>query len=91
MTEVNSVQTLLSDTFDDLIDVTSISNAIIDQLKEVSCKTTIRLVERAIFDAEKQDLQSPDEIKGAQLSALNNILQDFAGDEAVASRVCHIP
>jgi hypothetical protein len=91
MTEVNSVQTLLSDTFDDLIDVTSISNAIIDQLKEVSCKTTIRLVERAIFDAEKQDLQSPDEIKVAQLSALNDILQDFAGDEAVASRVCHIP
>lgn len=91
MTEVNSVQTLLSDTFDDLIDVTSISNAIIDQLKEVSCKTTIRLVERAIFDAEKQDLQSPDEIKVAQLSALNDMLQDFAGDEAVASRVCHIP
>jgi hypothetical protein len=83
------VQTLLSDSFDDLIDVTSISNAIIDQLSSVSCKTTLRLVERAIFEA-KRNSHSPDEIKVAQISALNDILQDFAGDKAVASRVCSI-
>ena len=87
-----SVQTLLSDSLDNIANVEAMSNMIIEMLGEVGCKTAIRLVERAIFDARVQedDLHSPEEVKTAQLAALKDILNDFAGDKAMALRVCSI-
>ena len=32
----------------------------------------------------------PDEMKSAQLSALQSILEDFAGDEAMAAKECEV-
>ena len=81
LTEVSSVQTLINDSIDTAVDVDAMSTMIIEQLKEVGCKTILRLVERAIFTAGmQQDLTSSE--------ALHAILQDYAGDEATVSRVC---
>ncbi|KAL7483632.1 hypothetical protein ACHAW6_009276 [Cyclotella cf. meneghiniana] len=81
LTDVRSVQTLINDSIDPVVDVDAMSTMILDQLKEVGCKTILRLVERAIFTAGMQeDLTSSE--------ALHAILQDYAGDEATVSRVC---
>ncbi|KAL3785167.1 hypothetical protein HJC23_013833 [Cyclotella cryptica] len=83
LTEANSVQSLITESIDTAVDVDAMSNMIIDQLKEVGCKTVLRLVERAIFTAGIQrDVTSSE--------ALEVILQDFAGDEAMALRVCTV-
>lgn len=86
----SSVQTLLNDSLDNIANVESMSKMIIEMLGEVGCKTAIRLVERAIFDAKMQgeDLHSLEQVNNAQLAALNDILQDFAGDKAMALRMC---
>ena len=49
LTEVSSVQTLINDSIDTAVNVDAMSTMIMDQLKEVGCKTILRLVERAIF------------------------------------------
>ena len=86
MTDVGSVQTLLR-SLENVADVEAMSTMLIEQLNEVSCKTAIRLVKRALTVAN----QRSEESKAAQqLSALESILQDAAGDETVTSRVCQI-
>ena len=90
MTDVSSLQILISESIQSAIDVEAMSQLIINQLKQVGCKTTLRLVERAIFTAGMQDLRSREEEKVAQLSALSEILQDFTGDEALAFRICSV-
>jgi hypothetical protein len=90
MKDVSSVQTLLSESLESIADVEAMSQMVINQLSEVGCKTILRLVERAIFTAGIEQ-ESPAEVKkAAQLAALDDILQDFAGDEAIASRVCSV-
>ena len=64
---------------------------IIKRLSEVGCKTALRLTERAIFTAGIQkEFPSQEELKTAQLSALDELLDDLAGDEAMATRVCEV-
>lgn len=90
LTEESSVQALLHQSLEDAADVEAMSKMIIDQITEVSCKSAIRVAERAIFAASNQDLSSQEELKAAQLSALKDILQDLVGDEALTSRICSL-
>lgn len=90
MTDVSSVQALLRESLENVEDVEAMSNLIISQLKEVSCKTAIRLAERAITAAKREPHFSEKSKAAQQLSALESILQDYAGDEALALRVCSV-
>ena len=55
----------------------------INRLGNVGTKEALRLAERAIFT-------SSDGTKSAQLSAMESILNDLAGDEALATKVCEV-
>lgn len=66
------------------------SETMINSLGKVGCKAALRLAERAIFTAGMQQSASPEEMKSAQLSALQGILVDFAGDEAMAAKECEV-
>ncbi|KAL7527304.1 hypothetical protein ACHAXR_003788, partial [Thalassiosira sp. AJA248-18] len=84
LSDVDSVQKLLSDCLaDQVVDALSLSEAIISRLGKVGSKTALRLAERAIFTASH-------ETESAQLSALDSILEDLAGDEALAAKVCEV-
>lgn len=54
----------------------------------VSCKSALRLGERAVAEASFND-GSVDSTT-AQLEALEKILDDFQGDEAIASKLCEV-
>lgn len=62
----------------------------LSRLGKVGTKSALRLAERAVFTAGMQADTPPDEMKSAQLSALRSILDDFAGDEALASKECEV-
>ena len=83
-----SVQKLLSDSLSDhVLDAKSFSERMIGRLGKVGCKDALRLAERAISTAGLQQIKSsPDERKLSQLSALDSILEDLAGDEALAAK-----
>jgi len=85
LSNVASVQKLLADCLaDEVDDAFSMSELIIGRMGEVGCKTALRLAERAVFTAEGQG----SEMKSAQLSALDNILDDMGGNDA--ARVCEV-
>ena len=84
LSEVDSVQKLLSDC-SQVADPHSISAAMVSRLGRLGTKTALRLAERAVSTA-----GSSDDIRQAQLSAMNNILDDMAGDEALAAKVCEV-
>ena len=78
------MQQLLSDCLGDQVaDASSSSESIINRLGNVGVKTALRLVERAVCTAS-------DETKSAQLSAMEEILEDLIGDDALASKVCEV-
>ena len=56
----------------------------------VSCKTALRLGERAVAAASFNDGASSVDSRSAQLESLENILDDFQGDEAIASKLCEV-
>jgi hypothetical protein len=59
------------------------ADIIIQRLGQVGVKTALRLVERAIASASGGD-------ESSQLSALEQILDDLAGDEVTAKNLCEI-
>ena len=82
--DVKSVEKLLRDCLPSQAEDTSaLSKALIGRLGKLGCKTALRLAERAIFTAGMQgDI--------TQISALESILDDLAGDEALAAQVCEL-
>lgn len=84
LSDVESVETLLRDCLPNQTESASkLSKVLIGRLGTVGCKTALRLVERAIFTAGMQGDTS-------QISALESILDDLAGDEALAAKVCEL-
>lgn len=85
LSDADSLQKLLNDCLGDQVaDASSaLSESIINRLGNVGVKTALRLVERAVFTAS-------DETKSAQLLAMEGILDDMAGDDAIASKVCEV-
>lgn len=91
LADVESVEKLLTDGLSDQIfDVKSLSETMVSRLGKVGCKTALRLAERAVFTAGMQKGALPDDMKSAQHSALQGILDDLAGDEAMAARECEV-
>ena len=86
LSDVDSVQKLLSDCLSgQVVDPHSISAAMVRRLGKLGTKTALRLAERAVSTA-----GSSDDMKSAQLSAMESILDDMAGDEALAAKVCEV-
>jgi hypothetical protein len=88
--DAESVETLLSDCLPEKVaDVSSMSQAIVSRLGKVGCKSALRLAERAVFGAGMQGT-SPDGMAARQLFEIESILNDFAGDEAIAAKECEV-
>ena len=84
LSDKDSIQKLLNECLGDQVaDASSLSEPIINRLGNVGVKTALRLAERAVFTAS-------DETKSAQLSAMEEILDDMVGDDALASKVCEV-
>jgi len=85
------VRQLLSDGLfpGSVTDVGPMANMIIDRLESVGCKTALRLAERAVATAEREG-RNEDGVENAQLAALSEILDDLAGDEVTATKLCEI-
>ena len=91
LSDVKSVDKLLTDCLSCHVeDSYALSEALINRLGAVGCKTALRLTERAVFTSGIQENTSLNDMKSAQLAALDSILDDLAGDEAVAARVCEV-
>jgi hypothetical protein len=50
----------------------------------------LRLAERAVGTAERVDGLNDNELESAQLSALDEILEDLAGDEVTGQKLCEV-
>ena len=84
LSDADSLQELLNNCLGDQVaDASSLSESIINRLGNVGIKTALRLAERAVFTAS-------DETKSAQLLAMEEILDDMVGDDALASKVCEV-
>ena len=70
-------------------DTDAMSDMIIDRLGSVGCKTALRVVERAVGTVERSPATVPDR-KEAQLSALENVLDDMVGDDVLAMETCTV-
>ncbi len=92
LTDAESVRQLLSDSLPSLSasNVDCMSESIIRRLGNVGCKTALRLAERAVGTAERVDGLNDNELEAAQLSALDEILEDLAGDEVTAQKLCEV-
>jgi hypothetical protein len=89
MQESSSVQTLLHDSLaDSIANVQAMAALIISRLGEVGCKTALRLAERAVATAKNDSTNG--NIEEAQLIAMAQILDDLAGDEVTAERMCEV-
>ena len=89
MQESSSVQTLLHDSLaDSIANVQSMADLIISRLGEVGCKSALRLAERAVASANRDATNG--DAEEAQLVALAQILDDLAGDEVTAERMCEV-
>ncbi|KAL3803754.1 hypothetical protein ACHAW5_004605 [Stephanodiscus triporus] len=71
-----------------IADASALAEALINCLGRVGCKTARRLAEHAVFTSGMS--MSPNDMKSAQLAALESILDDLAGDEAIAAKVCEV-
>lgn len=89
LSKEEDVAQLLSDTFDDgdVVDSEAMAGMIIQRLVTVGCKTAIRLVQQTVSSA---IVEQKNDIGEAQLTALSNILDDFAFDEAASERLCEV-
>lgn len=84
LSDFESVENLFRDCLPGQVDdCTLLSKTLISRLGKVGCKTALRLAERAIFTAEMEGNTS-------QIFALGSILDDLAGDEALAAKVCEV-
>lgn len=65
------------------------ADLIIEQLGEVGCKTALRLAERAVVSASTRTSDNACQ-EQMQLDALAQILDDLAGDEVTAGKLCEV-
>jgi hypothetical protein len=64
----------------------SLAEMMVDRLGSVGCKTALRLMERAVAVVGEGGV----DMAKLQEDALADILEDLAGDEAAAERVCEV-
>ena len=92
LTDTESVQKLLVDGSAysglEVVHVDPMADMIINRLGSVGCKTALRLTERAVAMAGNGNENV--NIGQAQLTALEHILEDLAGDEAASQRLCEV-
>jgi len=67
----------------------SMAELIIGRLGSVGCKTALRLAERAVATAGVR-ASDGDDMEEAQLTALQGILEDLAGDSVTAEMLCEV-
>lgn len=72
------------------MNVDPMADLIIDRLGNVGCKTALRLAERAVATAGRASNVTGEELEKAQLSSLAEILDDLAGDEVTAEKLCEV-
>jgi vesicle-fusing ATPase len=87
LSDSEEVEKLLTDCLsEEVADASAMSRLIVDRLGAVGCKTALRLAERAVVSTDKdgKDAQS------AQSKALEGILEDLVGDDAIAAKVCKV-
>ena len=70
--------------------VAPMADMIVNSLGSVGCKTALRLAERAIATAGREILEGEKELEKRQLEALAEILDDLAGDEVTAAKLCEV-
>ena len=94
LSDAESLKRLLTDSLhsDVAKDIDEMADKIIGRLGSVGVKTAIRLAERAIASANvmSDEYGSDEELAEAQLASLDEILEDLAGDEAMASKMCEV-
>lgn len=93
LSDTGSVGQLLSDGLfpGSVPNVDAMADLIIDRLESVGCKTALRLAERAVATAGIDTASTnKEELEKAQLSALAVILEDLAGDEVTAEKLCEV-
>lgn len=92
LSDAESVRTLLSDSLfsGSVVNVSVMAELIIGRLSTVGCKTALRLAERAVATAGREDDLKGDDLGSAQLAALDEILDDLAGDEVTAQKLCEV-
>lgn len=94
LSDVESVEKLLVYSLSEqVLDPRSFSEMIISRLGKVGCKAALRLAERAVFTAgmiHKNNSPDEDELMSAQFSALQSILDDLAGDDALTANECKV-
>lgn len=92
LSDSESVRQLLSDSLfpGSVTNIGAMADLIFGRLESVSCKTALRLAERAIATAGRDDNTKGGGIETAQLSALAEILDDLVGDEVTATTLCEV-
>ena len=91
-TQMDKYEKLLHDSLPgQVVDAKALADTIINGLPgKVGCKTALRLAERAISTAVMEQQTPLDDMQSAQLSALQNIIEDLAEDAALTSQECQI-
>ena len=84
--DVESVQKLIDESLSSVTvaDSANIARIIVDRLGEISCKTVLRLVERSVVGINDDDVNAAT----AQMTSLEEILNDLVGDEATTNQMC---
>ena len=94
ISDAETLKRLLTDSLhsDVAKDIDEMADKIVGRLGSVGVKTAIRLAERAIASANvmSEEYGSDEELAEAQLASLDEILEDLAGDEAMASKMCEV-
>jgi len=90
LTEISSVEKLLSDSGYEK-EALDMAKLITDKFESIGIKSVLRLAERASATAQMITQIDGSGITGeSRNNALKDILDDFSGDEAVASSLCEI-
>ena len=91
LSDSDSVRKLLSDCMSGLVvNVDSMADLIVSRLGSVGCKTALRLAELAVATAGRACNITGEELEKTQSSALAEILDDLAGDEVTADKLCEV-
>lgn len=92
LSDAESVKTLLSDGLfpGSVENVEPMAELIIDRLGSVGCKTALRLAERAVATAGMRTEPDSTDTGKFQLEILAEILEDLAGDEVTAEKLCEV-
>lgn len=67
-----------------------LAEMMIDRLGSVGCKTAMRLLERTVAGAGSSGMKNSIALGEWQAQVLSGILEDSAGDEALAQNVCEV-